>query len=151
MKYLKTYEQINQVNSQDLISAAVCNDLQEVKKLIRSGTNLDLQDNYGSTALILASYNNYIEIVKELIKAGANVDLQDVEGNTALIWTSYNNYIEIVKELIKAGADWNIKDNDNNNDFLDYLEPKDKKQIIEEFPEEYKNYLMKKDAEKYNL
>ena len=119
MKYLKTYEEINLVNSLDLIEATI---------------------------------NNNLEKVKKLIKAGANLDLQDNDRNTALIWASYRGYIDIVKELIKAGADWNLKDNDNNSDFLYYLTYFNwENKIIEEFPEEYQLYLVKKDSEKYNL
>ena len=120
MKYIKTYEQINKVNSMDLIEAVESNNL---------------------------------KMVKELIKAGANLDILDNIGNTALILASYRNNIKIAKELIKAGADWNLKDYDNDYYFLNYLveEDEDKDKIIEEFPEEYENYLIKKDAEKYNL
>jgi ankyrin repeat protein len=114
MKYIKTYEE---VNSMDLIEAAKNNNLKKVKKLIKAGANLDIQDNY---------------------------------GNTALMWASCLDNLEIVKKLIKVGANWNLKKY-NNNDFLDYLIPELKNQIITEFPEEYQLYLAKKDAEKYNL
>jgi len=135
----------------DLIEAVESNNLKMVKELIKAGANLDILDNIGNTALILASYRNNIEIAKELIKAGANVNSQDKYGSTALIYASYKNNIEITKELIKAGADWNLKNYDNDYYFLNYLVEEDKDKIIEEFPEEYENYLIKKDAEKYNL
>jgi len=84
MKYLKTYEEINLVNSLYLAEAAENNNLEKVKKLIKAGANLDLQDDDGNTALIWASYSNYIEIVKELIKAGADWNLKDDENKDFL-------------------------------------------------------------------
>jgi len=100
--------------------------------------------------LLIVTKLGFLSLVKELIEAGANIDFQDDDGETALMIASNFVHIEIVRELIKAGADWNIKDNDNR-DFLDHLLTVIKKQIIEEFPEKYQNYLIKKDAEKYNL
>jgi hypothetical protein len=50
--------------------------------------------------------------------------------------------------LIEYGADWNLL-NINNKDFLDNLS--DPKLIIEKYPEKYKNYLIKKEVQEYNL
>lgn len=51
MKYIKTYEQSN---SLDLINAVKNNDLIEVKKLIKAGTDLNKQDEHGYTGEILS-------------------------------------------------------------------------------------------------
>ena len=58
------------------------------------GGKLDLQNEYGYTALILASEKNNIEIVKLLIKGGANVDLQN-DGDTALMRVSRKNNMDV--------------------------------------------------------
>jgi ankyrin repeat protein len=67
-----------------------------------------------------------------------------------MLWSSSNSHLEIVKLLIENDADWNIKNKDKK-DFMYYLSDKEKKKIIREYPEEYKEYLFKKDVEKYNL
>ena len=61
--------------------------------------------------------------------------------------------IDVIKLLIESGADWNSKK--GGKDFLDYLDPVMAQEIINRFPIEYKEYLMKieveKNADKYNL
>ena len=48
--------------------------------------------------------------------------------------------------LIDAGADWNIKEKIFNTDFMFYLDDNVKKDIINKYPEKYKQYLIKKRA-----
>ena len=98
---------------------------------------------------------NYSEIgdlngVKDCIENGADVNYKSKCGENALILSSYNGYLEIVKILIENGADWNIKSK-YNKDFVDYLSNENKEIIIREYPEQYKEYLFKKEVEKYNL
>ena len=74
------------------------------------------------------------------------------------------NDIMLVKKLIKNGADLNVKNSaghtplclsifyDNRGyTFFDHLQYKDREKFKKLFPEKYKEYLIKKDAEKYNL
>ena len=99
-----------------------------------------------------------VGMVELLITAGVDLDITDIKGNTALILVAdYHNseyQIEMIKLLIDNGADWNIK-NVYKDDFLDKLynngNEKIKNIIIELYPEKYEEYLMKKNAEKYNL
>jgi ankyrin repeat protein len=124
MKHLKTYENF-------------------------SPTHYDIYDAY---ALINATYDKDLRRVKNIIKAGINLNTQDKSdrNRTALIYSAIYDYMDIIEELIKAGADWNIKD-DNGKDFLFYLHTDNEHKIKKQFPEQYKEYLMKKEAEKYNL
>ena len=86
-----------------------------------------------------------------MIDAGADVNIQNNYGSTALILSSLGSrYLKTVQLLIEAGADWNIK-NKHDKDFLDYLCDEYIKIIIKYYPEKYKEYLIKKNAEKYNL
>jgi len=87
-------------------------DFLEIKKLILSGADMNIQDDNGNTALIKALDSDYVDIAKLLIAAGtADVNIQNKTGNTALIWAAIKGYKEIVKLLIKSGADVNIKNN----------------------------------------
>lgn len=84
-------------------------DIKKVKQLIKSGVDINIRNNVGSTILMLASYNGHKEIVKILIENGADVNLQNRNGWTALMCVCDDK--EIVELLINAGANINIKDN----------------------------------------
>jgi len=143
----------NYINNTPLISAAYKNKIKIAEILIDAGADLDLQNSDGQTALIYASLFNYNEIVEMLIDAGANLDLSNdekIECDTALTIAAYRNNIEVIKMLIKAGADCSIK-NYKGKYFFDYLYGDHLPEIIKEFPEKYQEYLMMKNADKYNL
>jgi ankyrin repeat protein len=125
-------------------------DLNGVKKCIENDADINCKSDYGNTPLMWSSLNGYLEIVKVLIENGADVNYTDQYGWTPLMCSSLNGHLEIVKVLIENGVDWNIK-NDENKDFVDHLSDSNKNIIIREYPEEYKEYLFKKDVEKHNF
>ena len=108
MNNIKTFENFN---NKDIFTYIKNNDIQSIKNYIKSGYDLNKQDNDGDTALIDAAYLNNIEIVKLLLEYGADVNKQNIIGYTALISGVVNNNIEIVKLLLNAGADLNKQDN----------------------------------------
>jgi ankyrin repeat protein len=124
--------------------------LEIVKTLIENGVDVNCKTNIGWTPLMYSSYNGHLEIVKVLIENGAEINCKNNYGGTPLLWSSSNSHLEIVKLLIENGADWNIKNKDKK-DFMYYLSDKNKEMMTREYPEEYKEYLFKKDVEKYNL
>ena len=94
------------------------------KFLIKIGVDVNLQDEFGNTALIEAVKDNISTIVKKynkkcalltkstnydlvelLIKMGANVTVQNNEKNTALHYTRMEDIAEL---LLKNGAHTNI-------------------------------------------
>jgi len=85
-------------------------DCLEIKKLILSGADVNIQDRYGDTTLIIAAKNGYADLVKLLIAAGANINVINNSCNTALIYAVKEGHKEIAKLLITAGADINIQD-----------------------------------------
>ena len=86
--------------------------ISEIKLLIESGANINMQDHNGETVLMHAGGNNRIESLQLLLDHGADINIQDNFGRTALMFAVGNNRIEIVQLLIEYGADINIQDND---------------------------------------
>uniref|UniRef100_A0A0G4HY28 Uncharacterized protein n=1 Tax=Chromera velia CCMP2878 TaxID=1169474 RepID=A0A0G4HY28_9ALVE len=113
-----------------LLIAAGGGDLQTVKrKLEQGGTNVDVLDENGKTALICASDRGHAVIVQLLLDARANTDIQDQQDSgggdlasflfrrnivtlrTALMYAASNGHTDIVRLLLKAKANVNIQDN----------------------------------------
>ena len=57
--------------------AASSGHLAVVQLLVERGANLNIQDEYGYTALIKAAERGYLPIAQYLIEKGANKDMQD--------------------------------------------------------------------------
>lgn len=66
---------------------------------------LNIQGNYGNTALMKASREGKFEIVKELLDAGADIALKNADGNTALWLACFSENSSIVEILIDAGIE----------------------------------------------
>ena len=155
MRYIKKLENIN---DKKLIDYVKDRDVIGLKKFIEDCIENGIEDidtkynNY--SALLYASNDNGgyedVEICKILIDAGADVNIIDNTSlkNTPLILASYHHYNDVVKILIESGADWNKKDS-YDRDFFHYSNIK--KELKNLYPDEYKEYLIKKDIEKYNL
>ena len=128
MNNIKTFENFN---NQDIFTYIKNNDIQSIKNYINSGHDLNIQDNFGHTALIWAARNSdNKEIVKLLLNAGADIDKQNDLGNTALISVSIRSKIKIAKFLLNSGADID-KQNNNGNTALISTAFKNNKKIIE--------------------
>lgn len=156
MKYLKYFE-----NNEDiLIKAIKWENFQKVKDLVNSD-NINYQlstspNNYqeGWTPLMFAAQQGNLEIVKFLIDCGADLNIQTIFGYTALMIASLNkSYFNVVLSLIKSGAEWNIyyDKKKSGKTFLDFLSLKQRQTVIKMFPDKYEEYLIKKDAELYNM
>ncbi len=95
-----------------LIAAVTNNNEEMVKSLIEKGANVNVKNEFGSTALMLASKFGYKSIVEKLLQSNADVNFQDRYGNTALMDASLvRRHKEIVEILLKAGANVNARDN----------------------------------------
>jgi ankyrin repeat protein len=147
-RFVKLNENVQEWNGK-LVDYSWRGNLNGVKECIENGADVNYISNDGWTPLMWSSYKSHLKIVKTLIENGAEVNCKNKNGDTPLIFSSRYGRLEIVKILIENGADWNIKNKDK--DFMDFLSDKEKEMMIREYPEEYKEYLFKKDVEKYNL
>ena len=80
--------------------------------LIKQGANVDLQDNYGKTALhyALGSLNFLFEILCCLIQKGADVKTGSNNKLTPLMIAAEKGHINALTLLIKFGADVDLQD-----------------------------------------
>ena len=92
----------------DLIYAAAADQLDEVKKLISNGSNVNAKDDLGITVLAHAAHRGCVEIVRYLLDHGANPNYRDAHGRTALGLVEECPYLvdnyETVKQVLKNGG-----------------------------------------------
>lgn len=65
--------------------------------LLNCGADVNVQNNYGSTALIWAAKHGNSEVTEVLLKHGADVNARANNGFTALIWSVLGNHEHIAK------------------------------------------------------
>jgi len=80
------------------------NDVEEVKRLIAAGANVNAGNDYGSTPLSEAAITGNVEVIDHLLKAGAKVDATNADGQTALMVIARTSNVEAAKLLLKRGA-----------------------------------------------
>ena len=73
------------------------------------GTNLNIRNHEGNTALHKAASTGKNEEVTNLIKKGVDLNTQNYDGNTALHLAASNGYTAVITTLIKAEANLNIQ------------------------------------------
>lgn len=80
------------------------NDVDEVKRLIAGGANVNAENDYGSTPLSEAAITGNVEVIDRLLKAGAKVDATNADGQTALMVIARTSNVAAAKLLLKRGA-----------------------------------------------
>lgn len=89
--------------------------LERVQKAIDSGTDVNLTNQDGATALMLAAFNGHTRVVELLLKHGANVNHVDNGGRTALMYAATDANLETLKLLIDSKI--NIDATENTEGF----------------------------------
>ena len=87
-----------------LVAAIKGGDLQAVRALLRSGTDVNVRSGDGSTPLLWAVHGSNIEIARALIGAKATVDAANDYGITPLLHASRTGNAAMVELLLQAGA-----------------------------------------------
>ncbi|WP_164522222.1 ankyrin repeat domain-containing protein [Halocella sp. SP3-1] len=93
----------------ELINAAKSGEVEEVKKLIKNGIDINARNDLGNTALIETIKEGDCKIVKILLEAGAGVNIKNDHGQTALMEAAKKGYYKIVKLLLDSAADIDLK------------------------------------------
>ncbi|TKG93665.1 ankyrin repeat domain-containing protein [Puteibacter caeruleilacunae] len=95
--------------SQTIHTAAFMGDIKSIQQHIDGKSDLNVKDQYGSTALIIAATFDKPKVAAQLIKAGADLSIPNNDGSTPLHIAAFFCRTDIVKMLIDAGADPKIK------------------------------------------
>lgn len=84
--------------------------IEELKKAIAEGGNVNAPDASGKTPLHVAATAGKLESVKTLIESGADLEARDRSGRTPLMWAVESRSGKVVAALLTAGADVNARD-----------------------------------------
>lgn len=94
--------------------AVIQNDIRKAEKLIKSGFNVNAQNDLGETAMHLClEYRNFV-LAWMLLKRNINLNLKNFMGDTPLHIAIKYDYNNIAKAMIKKGANYNIRDGEKN-------------------------------------
>jgi ankyrin repeat protein len=91
----------------ELAMSMVPLDIEEARRLIKAGADVNVRGKDGATPLYAASRHGYEKIVRLLLDAGADVSAATTNGATPLLIASHEGYTKIVKLLLGAAANSN--------------------------------------------
>ena len=163
MKYIKTYKLFedtdfkfnndeNNLDSIDLKTAIELNQIDQIELFIELGGDVNTNVYPEFSLLGYALLNMKEEIMELLILNGSDVNfIYHGSNRNSILILSAKNFIRIstIINLIKAGADvW--YENSFGENFFDYFES-NLEDLWKEFPKLKKEYLLKKDMEKFNI
>ncbi|XP_049795794.1 uncharacterized protein LOC126210572 [Schistocerca nitens] len=94
----------------ELHSAIQNGDEEKARKLIRAGTDLEVQDENGESALHYGAKAGVWNVVKLLIEAGASLEARDDGGRTALHCAARQGSGVCARLLVSAGAELDVRD-----------------------------------------
>ncbi|KAM9394450.1 ankyrin repeat domain-containing protein 39 [Pholidichthys leucotaenia] len=93
-------------------SAAMYGDVERVKFLVQKGTDPNLRDSTGYTALHYGSRGGHLAICKFLLENGACASPQTPGGATPLHRSAYCGHLNVVQLLLQHKADPMLCDDD---------------------------------------
>ena len=92
-------------NDQNLVVAAQEGRIEDVRKYIEAGANIEYQDDQGINALIAATQEGHIAIVELLLERGVDINKPNADRQTPLlIAVSLRHPIELIQILLNANV-----------------------------------------------
>jgi ankyrin repeat protein len=86
--------------------------IDEVRKALESGFDVNAADEQQRTALLFAAFNGHTAVAKLLLDQNASLEHRDAAGRTALMFAASGPNAETVELLAEAGAEVNAVDTD---------------------------------------
>ena len=115
----------------DVVNVLLNTKLYQCKSNNNIDIDIDIQNNFGSTALIAAADKGYSNIVTNLLEHGANPSIENYSGNSALLSSVksgyYDTIIKIIPYLPKESHNQNLtwlrllSQSENNTEELDIV------------------------------
>ena len=99
-----------------LIVSARNGNVKTIIQLIKSGADINVTDNNGSSLLNIAFENKYDNLIKLLLDYDIDPNQNDIHGNKIIFYYLENGMYDMVKYFINCGADINKKN--GNGDTL---------------------------------
>jgi ankyrin repeat protein len=123
-----TTEGQNEFSSMALHTAIAQEDLQEVKRLLEQGAEVNGSDEEGLTPLHFAVFTGNLQIIKLLLEHGADMYVKQYDGCTPVHFAALEGNKEVLKLLETYGADVNneLKKCCNDEPFIIYESALDK-------------------------
>lgn len=98
-----------QIPARTLTEAAKIGSVSAAQTYLNAGTDINSQDEDGSTPLVAAAWHGNLEMVKFLISRGADVEWADKSGLTPLHVAAKQGYEKVLEKLLSKDPDVNIK------------------------------------------
>ena len=89
--------------------AARRGDVEHVRALLDTGSDVNARDRYHQTALMLAAQGGHAALVHLLVQRGAELDVAAKFSLTAVMLAVIGGHAEVVRVLVGAGADLTIR------------------------------------------
>ena len=102
------------MNTEDFFELIEKNKIDEVKKAIRNGFEINTRNKFGSSVVHIAVCENLGEMVKLLIDTGVSLNMQTKDGLTSLHYAAEYSKVELAELMLKNGADLSIQDKYGN-------------------------------------
>ncbi|XP_070820796.1 ankyrin repeat domain-containing protein 39 [Chaetodon trifascialis] len=107
------YQTLNEMDfERGIWSAAMDGDLQRVSSLVQKGTDPNLRDSAGYTALHYASRSGHQAVCRFLLENGACASPRTPGGATPLHRSAYCGHLDVVRLLLQHRADPMLCDDD---------------------------------------
>jgi ankyrin repeat protein len=98
--------------SKELYEAAYRCSVEDVRRLLEVGADVNWRTADGLTSLHFAAKAGCVDVVDLLIKTGTDVNARDDFGWTPLHYAAFKGSVEIIRRLIASGADVNAEENE---------------------------------------
>ncbi|MCL7390365.1 MAG: ankyrin repeat domain-containing protein [Thaumarchaeota archaeon] len=98
--------------NEDLIDAAERGYLEEVRRLLDKGADVNARNDWWETPLHHAANGGHLSVVKLLVERGADINARDINGWTPLHYAAQNGYLDVIEFLVEKGADVDAKNKD---------------------------------------
>ena len=90
--------------SQELFRAAEDGRLEDVKKALQGGVDIESRDMFGDTALNKAAEGGHLEVVRFLVDRGADIHNAGGADKTPVKNAAFAGHIPVVRLLLEKGA-----------------------------------------------